>query len=751
MDTTEANEGAEQENTPAEGDSTPNSPAEDSDNPGTNQNSHSKGRRRKGRQTTVVKSNTEELPNPESVRVSAVGLMDFVQRKVEENEGKASQAALDRVNGHLIDLKQSFDSGSTSEISSAISDLRSSLNEISSISTLLPVLLNAPDPKSASGTAAVEQPNEIVDPEAPPVITADASEEESTEIPSTVENDDAVLLVEEAGDPLVLETISEEENGEPELAEEEDLETESAGAATSEDTFPPMDSGADRLAENIFVGLGGTGVQVIEQFVRAESYSRKNKTPSLMPDHTYDYILVDTSRDLSPRAVGYSHTREGDGRWLENNRSAVLGDLRGGASKMPPLAEYVADQTLDRILREATGNFRNQFFQPGNHMVCMAHSVSGGSGCSLAKHLAKWINTDNALGLNLISFITLNELGKEGQDSGLLANAMYNFPQVTRAVGMSLLLDNQVVKQKIDNPRSTERIGRYIRHIENRILEGCPEYLEVTGKKEYILVDRYIHRIMSVMTRIPGDIGDTITGYFSKETSYTDGARWVVPHIYPVDRDYEEDYDQVPPALLTVRAITEGNLCKLSENGTQMGTKAVVIFEAPKDYRFRSKVPEQVSRVVAEMLNLDQKEGVQVTMVDSRGNGAAVYVLLLHPRTDFLDEWCDNVKDTNRMEALHLEWSNKVHAAANEEAVEDDGLVAGGLPNAWVRAYRGIIPGLQAGVTFDQENPDEPTQQLISKLVTDAKTKIDASAKYDIRGEFIEFALKVGLMSADPR
>jgi len=584
------------------------------------------------------------------------------------------------------------------------------------------------------------------------------------EAPATTEEAPAATQVAPDAQAVVedSEVVTTEESATTEEAPAETQEAPVAQAVVAEQeerqaaAAVPVQTGASRQAEHIFFGLGGTGVQVVEQLLRAEYHARKNGTASLMAEGSYDYIMVDTSRDLDPAAPGYSHTREGNKRWIEFPRLVRLAELSGGASRMPPIAEFVAENTIEQYLGDEGGEFYYQLVNDRIKMIFMVHSASGGSGGALAANLGTWLNAEKMLGKILISFVCLNEVARKDQQPGLVANAMYNFPRLNKATRMVVLVDNQAVKEKIDHPRSEQRLARYMKEIESNILAGCPEYLVDTGDKEYMLVDRYIHRIMSVLTRIPVDIGNIVNAFFGGETYYNADAKWVVPYIYPLDGDYEDEYDQLPPAYLTLRALTEGNLCKVSQNGHPGGSKAVVIFERPDGYRFVSVVKDHASRVVAEVLEINQ-EDVQVILTRSRRNGVSVTVLWLHPRTNFLDEWCAKTIDQKQMEDLQTEWSTKVRSAGSESLTPENGSLDPGIPDAWVQVYRGIAARLRA-VKITESSSSESKEAIEKQLETletglpqKVRKKIDESATVEICRIFMDYARKVGLMSNDPR
>jgi len=715
--------------------------------------------------------------NEDTERVdSALDHIEFVQNQLDNKRELISKDMIDTVNDSIRSLKEAVLEGNAVPIERAITDLKRTSNELSSALVSWPVSqdnLNTDSEEPSQETqvppstrggndiseeelAVSEINNPAIEDDVPNAllesILTKKSEETANEVtPSpwlyattgeesqeTANEDPSTIVV----DPPIETTEEEEAQSDPDPLVDEFFAMPTEASSIN---APVINSGVSRGAINIIIGLGGTGVQVVEQFLRAETHARNTGSVSLMPDDKYDYILLDTSSDLDPANEGFSHTREGNEHWLELFRMVRLANLRGGASRMPPIAELVAESTLDNLLGDEDGPFYYQFRTPLNHMVFLVHSASGGSGGALAHCLSSWLNVEKDFALNLVSFVSLNEVARTGQQNQMLANSMYNFPKLNESIAMAVLVDNQAVKQKIDSPRTNEKLARYMKEIERTILGGCPEYLAQTGDQQYLLADRYIHRMIAVLTRLPVDIGNIFTGYFSQEESYNAGAKWVVPYIYPIDGDYEDDYDLVPPALLTLRALTEGNLCNVNEKGPQLGSKAIVVFEMPDNYRYASVVKDQASRIVAEILKIDQDQDVQVYTVPSRGNGVSVLVFWLHPRTDFLEDWCTNTEDAERMGNLQTEWANRVRSAASEDDADKIDSGIRGLPRAWVRAYRGIITILAANNRLSDNSESE--EELESKLSDDAHRKIIESANHQIGPEFMEFARKVGLRS----
>ena len=160
--------------------------------------------------------------------------------------------------------------------------------------------------------------------------------------------------------------------------------------------------------------------------------------------------------------------------------------------------------------------------------------------------------------------------------------------------------------------------------------------------------------------------------------------------------------------------------------------------------------------MVAEVLKIDQ-EDVHVIMPTSRGNGVSVCVLWLHPRTNFLEDWCAKSTVEELRAALQREWSNKVRSAGSEGITPENGSSGHGIPGAWVRVYRGIGARLRAAkITTSlpsaiKEAKEKELEGLVTGLPEKMRSKIQKSADYDICGKFIEYALRVGLQSNDPR
>ena len=86
---------------------------------------------------------------------------------------------------------------------------------------------------------------------------------------------------------------------------------------------------------------------------------------------------------------------------------------------------------------------------------------------------------------------------------------------------------------------------------------------------------------MSSLSRLPEDVSNVMT-LFRTNTRFAQGARWVLPFIYPLNSDFEFDYRDVPPALLILRALQKGGLCDPAE--VRSDSLAVVICEYPSDY-----------------------------------------------------------------------------------------------------------------------------------------------------------------------
>jgi len=513
---------------------------------------------------------------------------------------------------------------------------------------------------------------------------------------------------------------------------DEEGEERTQEAAPPAGSQPGQTSIASALGARHWVcAIGGTGTQTLDQLLRGERDSVSRFSAA-----KFNYGFLDTSNDLNFDELGYSHTREGvrsDRQWIDENRLFRLANLATGAGKVPPIAEFVASATLHR--RISPDQLNMPFFEELKtaSITFLIHSASGGTGGGLAPAFAEWMKGEG-IGGDVISIVNLG-IGDEAVETPfLVGNALYNFPKINRAVQMAILIDNKVVASKAN--KNGNGVSRYLNYIERTILHGRPEYQE-NSPREYMLSDRFAYRIMSVLTRLPNDVADIIR-HLQTDADYNQGARWLVPYIYPLDSEYETSYEDVPPAYLALRALEDGGLCDVVPENPQ-GTQVVVLFEAPQGYD-RGKAEKDVQQVVAEKLRVRMDQVVVRTPTTPEGiNGVAVTILWLRPETSFMKTWCDLKENEDDRTRLIDDWHNSVGSAGEDSA---------GHPRRQ-RAVSGrlelIINGIVsacAGLGDLDLNPED-----VAKLRRDGPSMLREKADLDICQEFFDFATEVGLMS----
>jgi len=496
--------------------------------------------------------------------------------------------------------------------------------------------------------------------------------------------------------------------------------------------FPvtPQAPVASANAKYFVIALGGTGVQIVDQFKRSEY----NGIPSLFSEGGYHYALIDTSGDLEASNPGYSHTADGDQKWLHAGRQIRLAFLNEGAQKIPPIAEFVGEHSLQRYINRDSDVYPFYRDLYNSSITFLVHSASGGTGGGLGPYVAKWLEDNGNLGNTRISMVSLGLITGAEEADYLFGNALYNFPKINENTEMVVLIDNEMIRQKSHasgNGDTDYAVPRYMEHIETNLLKGLPSYLG-NRAPEYIVPDRYSYRIMGVLTRLENDVGDMIS-HFKEDTYYNQGARWLVPYVYPLDRDYEVEYKGVPPAYLALRAIHEGALCEVDQDNPH-GTKAVVLFEAPRGYHIGSH-EAAITRAVSEALRIPAKD-VVLKGSTSPVDGVAVTVLWLHPMTKFLQSCCDldNESQAERKNELTAAWRNRVRSAGNESEVPS----AATIPPSWASVCQGVARMWATN--------ERASRQEIARLRRAVPIKIKEHVERDICDEFLVYARRTGML-----
>jgi len=275
------------------------------------------------------------------------------------------------------------------------------------------------------------------------------------------------------------------------------------------------------------------------------------------------------------------------------------------------------------------------------------------------------------------------------------------------------------------NGKTGRDVRRYLNEIRYRDLNGCPDYLSAVTDQGYLVGDRYAYRILNTLTSMPGDLGNNLS-FFASDPYYNAGAKWVVPYIYPLDRNYETDYQGIPPAQFALRALSMGGLCLVQEEDMK-GCMALVIFEIPKDYPFRS-IEEDVKRVVSGVLGTHPRQ-TRVLVSTCPVDAISVTIFLLRPKTNFLDQWCTESTDGDRKKALQSHWYSRTQTDGRE------------LTGPWA----GIINAMVA-TSYDARSPNESMEDIRQQLEKKAFRKAAESSEINICDDFAAYAKQVGLI-----
>jgi len=520
-----------------------------------------------------------------------------------------------------------------------------------------------------------------------------------------------------------------EQSDEPETADSALIIAEPVATAPGFDYDP--DARTLQIPRYFVFGLGGTGVKIVDQAKRSDHYKKLGIGSSMLNPRAYDYLLADTSEEVdadsdSERSLTYEGVDSG---WLRRDRLHSLADLTHGASRVPPIGEFIADKTMEEILNKKRVELSHA------QTTFLIHSGAGGTGSGLAPWVATWLKT-KGYGGKLVSLLTLNKINDDRENLLEIENAIYNFPRVNATTDLVIVIDNRHISAPLTTVGSQNRdMLRYSRYIEVNEWKGQrPSYM-ASSSNGYILSDRYAYRVMAMLTRLPEDLGNNLA-FFQADPRYSQGGKWIVPYLYPMDMDYETDYHGFPPAAFALKALVNGGLAKVTEGGTR-GRMVLVVMELPEQYTGRTVVRD-VQKVISEVL-LTEEENVRVLISKSPVDGIAVGIFLLSPPTNFLLNWYKEAS-TDRKYALHSDWQRRVNTGPLSDGI-GNGLHA--LEGPWAGVSLAIAQAKNKSLEMDQSIIDA----MVVKYEAEARQAGEKAASIDICAAFINFANKFALFS----
>jgi hypothetical protein len=217
-------------------------------------------------------------------------------------------------------------------------------------------------------------------------------------------------------------------------------------------------------------------------------------------------------------------------------------------------------------------------------------------------------------------------------------------------------------------------LRRYRQHIVADIGES-PRYL---SSPNLAVTDRFAVRLVRLLSLLslsanPGDIRTHMSS--GSESKYEHLAHWAIPYVWPIDQDFEDELEGIPPGYYVWRALAEGALCRPSER-FRSATHAVVLLDAPDSYLEQfPEWEENVTRVLCQLTGLDDTR-VMKRSIRSGAQGLSLCIFM-GAQTD-LDiapgRWADLVDEGESQSAgnANTRWNTVADLVAPIKGVEVD-------------------------------------------------------------------------------
>jgi len=421
----------------------------------------------------------------------------------------------------------------------------------------------------------------------------------------------------------------------------------------------------------LILGVGGTGAQMLDQLLRnrGQVNGDGNRLPTELGQFieaiNLDYQFVDIAGDL----LEVTQIGQQPGGWIGSvedidtedvvdqgeyvNKVRVLAGLEGGATRIPPLSEFVGHHMFD-------GLFPDNRLASFGQMTMFLHSLGGGTGSGLAPYLAMELRRRQKGDY----FVAISAVQSGGGEAAVKTNHVYNFPRVNTAFDLVLLVETNPLPQLSRQRDSILR--RYREHIAADI-GAPPRYLSTPN---LAVTDRFAARLVRLLSLLsrrgnPGDIRTHMSS--GSESKYNHSAHWAIPYVWPIDQDFEDDMEGIPPAYYAWRALAEGALCTPSER-FRSATHAVILLEAPDTYL--EQFPEwedNVSRVVCELTGLDDSR-VLKRAVTSEAKGLSLCILMAAQAPNFVESWEDDSQLQDDLKVAPGRWADLADQGDNQTA-----------------------------------------------------------------------------------
>ncbi len=366
------------------------------------------------------------------------------------------------------------------------------------------------------------------------------------------------------------------------------------------------------------VGMGLCGCQMVENLIY---YLNKNN--SLQKFYRIDCYLYDLSKDIDEIIERIKSNGAID--WLKINKTGSS-EIRikptlmdPGAGKIPFNAEVVLRylKSYEKIARSSINIYTS--------------SLGGGTGSGTTPQLIANLKRQK-LRVADVAFSVLTEDSKEEID-----NHLYTFPKINKEANIVILFENKVADREFINDKSTQIF-------------------------EILTSSRNINTLPKAM-----DFNDFIFRLCDFD-EYNEGiVRWFVPFIWPIDKQYEENYEEKPLFRYLDLALNKGCLCRI--NGQYKCRSAMLFVKGPPKYikylhkrnnnEKDKRTPKEIAMdLLGERLNLNPLQILQAYTPDETSNGLNVCLLIYGINFIKLDELIKlSQNDTNTLIAKRR-WKN---------------------------------------------------------------------------------------------